>query len=426
MVKDCIIISESSLFDIQTPFGSINKKILGQSVLCRTILTAVKCGLSSFTVITKDVENIKKHIADNKAITRDKVKVEVSSPDSINAPDLQSDHFLVLTDNSFFSPEYIEAFSPETNQITLIEDSHSSDKSAALIPSGFFASLLNSVKSGENKNFSDLISNLGVPARSVKKSVHRGFLVHLSSKDNFKTGFSKLLNSVRKDTDGFVSKYFNRYVSLFCSRIFINLRLSPNTISFSNFFLGLVSAWLIGVGGYQNNVIAALIFQFTSIIDGSDGEVAKLTFNCSPNGAWIDTICDQLTYLVFFIALPIGLYNTSGSGIYIILGVLTILSIPATYLQMTAYVKKAGGEGSMLLILEDIKKSGEKPGIMGAFHRFVASITFIFRRDFFSFAVMLIAFVNKLNFIMWGVAVLLVFQTVYLFFYSKARFKKPA
>ena len=106
---------------------------------------------------------------------------------------------------------------------------------------------------------------------------------------------------MRKPTDGFISRNFNRYVSLFLSRFFLALRVTPNTISFGNLGIGVFGAFLIGLGGFWNTFFAGIIFQFTSIVDGSDGEVAKLSFRDSPKGAWIDTVCDQLGYLTFFI-----------------------------------------------------------------------------------------------------------------------------
>jgi hypothetical protein len=57
----------------------------------------------------------------------------------------------------------------------------------------------------------------------------------------------ELLVSMRKPTDGFVSRHLNRYVSLFLTRFFLMIRLSPNTISFGNLGLGIFGALLVAL-----------------------------------------------------------------------------------------------------------------------------------------------------------------------------------
>ena len=123
--------------------------------------------------------------------------------------------------------------------------------------------------------------------------------VAVDSPAAFQEAERRLLASVRKPTDGYISRTLNRPVSLRLSRIFIRLGLTPNQISVANLMVGLLGAWLAAGGGYAGTALGALLFQLSSIIDGSDGEVAKLTFTASERGSWIDTLCDELTCLAY-------------------------------------------------------------------------------------------------------------------------------
>ncbi|HOG64326.1 MAG TPA: CDP-alcohol phosphatidyltransferase family protein [Spirochaetota bacterium] len=238
-----------------------------------------------------------------------------------------------------------------------------------------------------------------------------------------------LLNSVRKATDGFVSRNFNRYVSLFLSRWLIRVGASPNFISGANLLLGVMASILLGMGGHLEAIIAALLFQFTSIVDGSDGEVAKLTWTMSPNGAWIDTICDQLTYVMFFVALPLGLYfdktvlTEGGNPLFIVLGGVTLLAFGAMFWLMSRYVKRVRGEGSMLQIIKDIEESAKQPGLGGLVDRMVMKISFIFRRDFFAFATMIVLIAGLSAPLMWLISSLCTIQVGYLWLFSQRRFR---
>ncbi|MEA3356792.1 MAG: CDP-alcohol phosphatidyltransferase family protein, partial [Candidatus Bipolaricaulota bacterium] len=52
-------------------------------------------------------------------------------------------------------------------------------------------------------------------------------------------------------------------------------------------------AGLFAVTGYTGTLIAGILIQFGSILDGCDGELARLTFRESRFGAWLDTILDR-------------------------------------------------------------------------------------------------------------------------------------
>jgi phosphatidylglycerophosphate synthase len=250
--------------------------------------------------------------------------------------------------------------------------------------------------------------------------------VAVTSPESYREAERRLLESVRKDTDGFISRTLNRPVSLRLSKVFIRLGLTPNQISVGNLVAGLVGAWLAASGGYFNIALGALLFQLSSIVDGSDGEVAKLTYTGSDRGSWIDTLCDELTCLAFFVALPVGLYRATGDGVYMALIAGTLLSGAVLYALMIRYVSGTKDHGSMVQILDDFRESARLPGLFGGINRFVSSLSFVVRRDFFAFVIMVLCLVGQARLVVWIIGVLAPVSVLYFAYYSRRKRKEPA
>jgi 1L-myo-inositol 1-phosphate cytidylyltransferase / CDP-L-myo-inositol myo-inositolphosphotransferase len=105
-----------------------------------------------------------------------------------------------------------------------------------------------------------------------------------------------LLQSLSKpDEDGFVARYLNRPASRRISEILVRTSISPNGISLLSFAVGIIGAVMFCLGGYTWTILAGLVIQLSSIVDGCDGEVARLRFQSSKFGGWFDTILDRYT-----------------------------------------------------------------------------------------------------------------------------------
>jgi phosphatidylglycerophosphate synthase len=122
--------------------------------------------------------------------------------------------------------------------------------------------------------------------------------------------------SVFKPTDG-VAGRFNRRLSIPLSVALIRwTRLSPNVMTVLLIALGMYSGWLFARGTYGTAVLAALISLAASILDGCDGELARLQYKDSSFGCWLDTLGDYTYYLAIFSGMTIGLVRQTGSIVY--------------------------------------------------------------------------------------------------------------
>lgn len=103
-----------------------------------------------------------------------------------------------------------------------------------------------------------------------------------------------LLDRLRdKPNDGPVARYLNRPVSIRLSRYLSRLDVTPNEISVVSFLGSVIAAGLFAFGGYFALALGGVLAQFASILDGCDGEVARLKFQSSDFGGWFDAVLDR-------------------------------------------------------------------------------------------------------------------------------------
>ncbi len=122
-----------------------------------------------------------------------------------------------------------------------------------------------------------------------------------------------LRHTVKTEEDGFIAKWLNRHLSLRISARLLTVpttaRLSPTAISLVSFLIILLGAAMFIFKGYAASLVAGILVQFGSILDGCDGEVARLTFRASRFGAWLDTLLDRYGDAAVATGVTIGFWR---------------------------------------------------------------------------------------------------------------------
>ena len=137
---------------------------------------------------------------------------------------------------------------------------------------------------------------------------------------------SILLDQLRgKPTDGPVSRYINRPVSVRISRYLSRLPVTPNHISLGSFLCSLIAAGLFAFGGYPALLAGGVVAQFASIIDGCDGEIARLKFRQSDFGGWFDAVLDRYADAFLLFGMTWRIYGERADGLALIIGFLAIV-----------------------------------------------------------------------------------------------------
>lgn len=90
--------------------------------------------------------------------------------------------------------------------------------------------------------------------------------------------------------DGLVSRHLNRKISRPMTRLLAPTAITPNQVTFISFLIALLASVAFVLG---SNVLGGLLAQFSSIVDGVDGEIARLKGLASPFGAFYDAVLDR-------------------------------------------------------------------------------------------------------------------------------------
>ena len=112
--------------------------------------------------------------------------------------------------------------------------------------------------------------------------------------------------------DGIVAGLINKHLSVPISVALSATPITPNQMTALAFVVALVGIWLSSWGSYWSFVCGAALVQVQSILDGCDGELARMRYQSSKFGAWFDTIVDDLIGVLWLVALGLGAYRMTG------------------------------------------------------------------------------------------------------------------
>ena len=96
--------------------------------------------------------------------------------------------------------------------------------------------------------------------------------------------------SLVKDTDGPVSRYLNRPISTRITMALAPLHIPPNVFTVLILIVGVWAAWSLSA---SRAVVGAILTQAVSILDGVDGETARLLDRTTRFGAQFDALADR-------------------------------------------------------------------------------------------------------------------------------------
>jgi phosphatidylglycerophosphate synthase len=194
-----------------------------------------------------------------------------------------------------------------------------------------------------------------------------------------------LSEAIRHRTDGPIARFINKRISLPISLVLSKLWISPNTITTLNIIIGVFSGVFVADGHrYPVILLGAALFQLASIIDGCDGEVAKLTFRCSKFGQYADTLCDNLSLGSFLTGLIAGYWRHTHSPVAFYVGAVLITTTAITLFWMIRYLKRNTKSASLITFDKQyLQKLDEKPRWLLTFIKYGK---YTLKKDMFSFA----------------------------------------
>ncbi len=194
--------------------------------------------------------------------------------------------------------------------------------------------------------------------------------------------------------DGIIAGLLNKHISVPISRVLVAFPfITPNVMTAVAFVIALCGIALTVVGSYWSFFIGAGLVQIQSILDGCDGEIARLRYLSSRFGAWFDTVVDDLIGILWIIAVGIGMYRMTGQWIWpaVCFGSTALYTIALSLVYYTLIRGKAQSHSDFVWFYDE----GRDP------HRDYPDLkklstwaTYVVRRDFYVLLFFLLAAAN--------------------------------
>lgn len=190
--------------------------------------------------------------------------------------------------------------------------------------SAIFNALEEAVSKGKNE-LSDAVQYLIESDKLEAFDISGKFWCDIDTQESLEYAKKEIMESLEKPTDGLISKYINRRISKRITKKIVNTNLAPTQITIISFILALVSAAFFFLGEYKYLIIGGILAQFSSIIDGCDGEVARLKFLTTDYGAFVDSILDRYADAIIILGLIFGYWMLQGSISVWIIGLFALI-----------------------------------------------------------------------------------------------------
>ena len=199
------------------------------------------------------------------------------------------------------------------------------DTGIFLCTPAIFSTLEDTNKIDKDLSLSSIIKHLAKDKKVKAVSVNN-FWVDVDDKITHGKAEEALLTISRsKNNDGPIAHYLNRPISIRISQKLANYNVTPNQISLFSFICSAIAAGLFSLGNYWTLAIGGILAQFASIIDGCDGEIARLKYLSSDFGGWFDAVLDRYADAFLLFGLTWYVYSQESSGLSLIIGFLAVI-----------------------------------------------------------------------------------------------------
>lgn len=144
------------------------------------------------------------------------------------------------------------------------------------------------------------------------------------------TARARLLRSLVKATDGFMARHVERPLSIAVSRRLAAMPITPNQMTVVSVLVGLAGAPFFLSPAPLWQTVGALLFLAHSILDGCDGELARLKFLESRWGGVLDFWGDNVVHAAVFGCMALGWSMAAGASWPLALGAAAVLATLAS------------------------------------------------------------------------------------------------
>ena len=207
-----------------------------------------------------------------------------------------------------------------------LTDFNALDTGIFLCTPAIFNALERSAKQDGDTTLSRAVKILAAEGKAKTFEISGRFWIDVDDPAAFSRAENSILADLKdKPNDGPVSRYLNRPVSIRISRRLVDHQITPNQISLFSFLCSVLAAGLFALDGYFALLLGGLMAQFASIVDGCDGEVARLKYQCSAYGGWFDAVLDRYADAFLLFGLTWHAYTNKIDSFILLIGFMAII-----------------------------------------------------------------------------------------------------
>ena len=126
-----------------------------------------------------------------------------------------------------------------------------------------------------------------------------------------------------------------------------NTRVTPNQVTFASALIAAGAGVMLALlPGWTWLVVAALVFEFSFVLDCADGQLARLRKTASPLGHLLDFLMDELKAMFIFGCVAIRLWRDTGDARMLLVGIIGGFCL-ASGIALTSFMRRPeyGGKG---------------------------------------------------------------------------------
>jgi len=199
------------------------------------------------------------------------------------------------------------------------------DTGVFLCTPGIFNAIEQSKEKNGDTTLSGAVRVLAASGRAMAVGVNDAW-VDVDDPAALKRAERSLLAKLRdKASDGPVSRYLNRPLSVRITRQLVNYQITPNQISLFSFLCSVTASGLFMLANYPALLWGGVLAQFASVVDGCDGEVARIKFQNSHYGGWFDAVLDRYADAFLLFGLTWHAYTVKTDNLILLTGFLAII-----------------------------------------------------------------------------------------------------
>lgn len=157
-----------------------------------------------------------------------------------------------------------------------------------------------------------------------------GLFVPTTTAESVRRAEAALLAATTKPSDTFIARHFDRHISHWLTGRLMHGDITPNWITLLSTLVGLTGVALLLAGTYGPQVVGAFLVLLATIIDGVDGEIARLKFLESNLGRKLDFWLDNVVNASALFATGAGYGLAHGSPVYLWASAFNLVAAAAT------------------------------------------------------------------------------------------------